>query len=315
MKTKYLRGTLVVLLALFMVSCEKGNIETPNFKISVDKNTFKVGDTVAFHLEGNPDFISFYSGEFGNDYAYLGGRTLDIKSLSLAFQTRVRNGNQPNQFSVHLSSDFNGKFDIESVRAGNFKDITNLVTLSTENTVYANSGEIDLTPIVTDKTKPLYIGFRYITKPQTAASGPNGTQRNWDVRDLALKTITDIGPATAINQLNASWTLVESGAVLEPGRNTINVNSGLITLRGNATAPGKLVETEAWAISKAVDLNTIILGPDKSIPIKSISETLVPLYKYVYTKPGVYKVVFVNSNTRIDGAKTVTKELEITVTQ
>ena len=313
MKTKYLTGTFIVLVALSIISCKKDNIETPNFKASVEKSTYKVGDTVVFHLEGNPDFISFYSGEFGNDYAYIGGRSLDIESFSLAFQTRVRNGNQPNQFSVHLSSDFNGKFDIESVRAGNFKDITNLVTLSTENTVYVNSGKVDLTPLVTDKTKPLYIGFRYITKPQTAASGPNGTQRNWDVRDFTLKTLTDVGETTAIDQLNAGWTIVESGAVLEPGRNSINVNSGLVTLRGNATAPGKLVETEAWAISKAVDLNTIILGPDKSIPIKSISETLVPLYKYVYTKPGVYKVVFVNSNTRIDGKKELLKELEITI--
>jgi hypothetical protein len=313
MKTKYLTGQLMVLLALFIISCKKDNIQTPDFNVSVEKSTYKVGDTVAFHLEGNPDFISFYSGEYGNDYAYIGGRTLDIKSFSLAFQTRVRNGNQPNQFSVHISSDFNGKFEIESVRAGNFKDITNLVTLSTENTVYTNSGEVDLTSLVTDKTKPLYIGFRYVTKPQTAASGPNGTQRNWDVRDLTLKTLTDIGLTTAIDQLNAGWTIVESGAVLEAGRNTINVNSGLVTLRGNATAAGKLVETEAWAISKAVDLNTVILGPDKSVPIKSISETLVPLYKHVYAKPGVYKVVFLNSNNRIDGKKESLKELEITI--
>jgi len=272
-----------------------------------------VGDTLVFSMEGNPDFISFYSGEYGNDYAYIGGRTLDIKSFSLAFQTRVRNGNQPNQFSVHVSNDFNGKFDIESVRAGNFKDITQMVTLSTVNTVWTSSGEVDLTPLVTDKTKPLYVGFRYITKPQTAASGPNGTQRNWDVRDLELKTLTDIGQTTAIDQLSGAWTLVESGAVLEAGRNTVNVNSGLVTLRGNATAEGKLVETEAWAISKAVDLNTVILGPDKSVPIKSISETLVPVYSHVYTQPGKYKAVFATSNHRIDGKKTAVKEIEITI--
>ena len=313
MKTKYLTGQFIVLLALLIIGCKKDNIETPALNVTVEKTTFKVGDTVVFHLEGNPDFISFYSGEFGNDYAYIGGRTLDIKSFSLAFQTRVRNGNQPNQFSVHISSDFNGKYDIESVRTGNFKDITNLLTLSTENTVYANSGEVDLTTIVTDKTKPLYIGFRYITKPQTAASGPNGTQRNWDVRDFSVKTLTDIGLTTAIDQLSAAWTLVESGAVLEAGRNTINVNSGLVTLRGNATAAGKIVETEAWAISKAVDLNTVILGPDKSIPVKSISETLVPSYSHIYTKPGTYKVVFAVANNRIEGKKDILKELEITV--
>ena len=301
---------MVVLVALFMIGCKKDKIETPDLSITVEKSTFKAGEPVVFNLKGNPDFISFYSGEYGNDYAYIGGRTLDIKSFSLAFQTRVRNGNQPNQFSVHISSDFNGKYDIESVKAGNFKDITDLVTLSTVNTVYAPSGELDLTPMVTDKSKPLYIGFRYVVKAQTAA---NGTQRNWDVRDLTLKTLTDIGQTTAIDQLTAAWTLVEDGSIVEPGRNTVNENTGLITLRGNATAEGKLVETEAWAISKAIDLNTVILGPDKSIPVKSISETIVPVYNYIYTKPGIYKATFEVSNNRVDGKKTILKELEITI--
>lgn len=310
MKTKYLTGKLVVLIVLLMIGCKKDAIETPDVSVTVEKSTFKVGEPVVFNLKGNPDFISFYSGEYGNDYAYLGGRTMDIKSFSLAFQTRVRNGNQPNQFSVHISSDFNGKYDIASVRSGNFKDITDLVTLSTVNTVYAPSGELDLTPMVTDKSKPLYIGFRYVVKAQTAV---NGTQRNWDVRDLTLKTLTDIGQTTAIDQLTAAWTLVEDGSIVEPGRNTVNENTGLITLRGNATAEGKLVETEAWAISKAIDLNTVILGPDKSIPVKSISETIVPVYNYTYTKPGIYKATFEVSNNRVDGKKTILKEIEITI--
>jgi hypothetical protein len=311
MKTKYLTGKLAVLIALLMIGCKKDVIETPDVSITVEKYTFKVGEPVVFNLKGNPDFISFYSGEYGNDYAYLGGRTLDIKSFSLAFQTRVRNGSQPNQFSVHISSDFNGKYDIASVRAGNFKDITQLVTLSSVNTVYASSGELDLSPLVTDKSKPLYIGFRYVVKPQTAE---NGTQRNWDVRDLSLTTLTDIGQTTAIDQLTAAWTLVEDGAIVEPGRNTVNENTGLITLRGNATEEGKLVETEAWAISKAIDLNTVILGPDKSIPVKSISETIVPVYNYVYTKPGTYKATFEVSNNRVEGKKTILKEIQITIT-
>jgi len=310
MKTRYLTEKLILLIALLISGCKKDAIESPDVSITAEKSTYKVGEPVVFNLKGNPDFISFYSGEYGNDYAYLGGRTLDIKSFSLAFQTRVRNGNQPNQFSVHISSDFNGKYDIASVRAANFKDITQLVTLSTVNTVYAPSGEVDLSPLVADKSKPLYIGFRYLVKPQTAA---NGTQRNWDVRDLTLKTLTDIGQTTAIDQLTAAWTLVEEGAILEPGRNTVNESTGLITLRGNATAEGKLVETEAWAISKAIDLKTVILGPDKGIPVKSISETTVPVYQYVYTKPGIYKATFEVSNNRVEGKKTILKEIEITI--
>jgi len=311
MKTKYLIWNLLVLFALAINGCKKDKIAAPDFNATVDKKTFKVGEPIVFNLKGNADFVSFYSGEYLNDYKFLGGRTLDIRSFNLSFQTRVQNGNQKDQFTVYLSSDFNGKFDIESIRAGNFQNITNLVTLSTVNTVYANSGILDLTPIVKDRTKPLYIAFRYVVKPQDAI---NGTQRNWYIRDLALKTTTELGESIAIDQLTAAWTLVESGSIVEPARNTVNEGSGLVTFRGNATAEGKLVETEAWVVSKAVDLNTVILGPDRSIPLKSISDTMPPVYNFTYSKPGTYRATFEFSTNRIDGAKTVTKEIEITVT-
>ena len=310
MKTRYFAGKLMVLLALYFSGCKKDAVSVPDFNATVEKTTFKVGEQVSFRLEGNPDFVSFYSGEYLNDHEFIGGRSLDIKSFSLSFQTRVQNGNQKDQFSVYLSSDFNGKYDIESIRSGNFRNITDLVTLSTVNTVYAPSGVLDLSSIVTDRTKPLYVAFRYIVKPQDAV---NGTQRNWYVRDLALNTVTDLGQSTAIDQLTAAWTLVENGTILESGRNTITASSGIVTFRGNATAEGKLVETEAWAISKAVDLKTIILGPDKSVPIKGISDTMPPVYNFAYTKPGKYKAVFAISNNRIDGKKEALKEIEITV--
>ncbi|MHA4893576.1 DUF5017 domain-containing protein [Pedobacter sp. PWIIR3] len=310
MKTRNLIVNMLLLLAVLTGACKKEKIERPDFDATVAKTTFKVGEPVVFSLKGNPDFVSFYSGEYLNDYDYTGGRTLDIKSFSLSFQTRVQNGNQKDQFSVYLSSDFNGKYDIESIRSGNFQNITNLVTLSTVNTVYAPSGVLDLTTLVKDRTKPLYVAFKYVVKPQDAV---NGTQRNWYVRDLVLNTVTELGQSAAIDQLTAAWTLVESGSILEAGRNTITASTGLITFRGNATTEGKAVATEAWVVSKAVDLNTVILGPDKSVPVKSISDTMPPVYNYVYTKPGTYKVVFATANNRINGKKELLKELTITV--
>lgn len=310
MKTKYLIGNLAILLALVVLGCKKDTVDAPEFSAAINKTTFKLGDTVVFNLEGNPDYVSFYSGEYLNDYAFIGGRTLDIKSISLSFQSRVQNGNQANQLSVYLSSDFNGKFDIASIRAGNFKNIANLVTLGSVNGVYAPSGTLDLGPLVTDRTKPLYVAFRYVTKPQDAV---NGTGRTWTIRDLALNTVTDLGKNAAIDQLTAAWTLVESGPIVDVNRSSITQSNGQIVFRGNASAEGKLVETDFWAVSKAVDLNTIILGPDRSIPIKGTSETLPSVYKYIYTKPGVYKAVFATSNNRMDIKKELLKEIEITI--
>lgn len=311
MKTKYLLSNIILLFAVLIAGCKKDNVASPEFTATVAKKTFKVGEPVVFDLRGNADFVSFYSGEYLNDHQFIGGRKLDIKSFALSFQTRVQNGNQKDQLSVYISSDFNGKYDIASIKGGNFQNITNLVTLSTVNTVYASSGTLDLTPLVLDRTKPLYVAFRYVVKPQDAV---NGTQRNWYVRDLALSTVTDLGTSNAIDQLTAAWTLVEQGTILESGRNTINEGSGLVTFRGNATADGKLVETEAWVVSKAVDLNTVILGPDRSFPIKSISDTMPAVYSFVYTKPGTYKATFAISNHRIDGEKAGLREVEITIT-
>jgi len=306
MKIKY----LAVLLALFILGCKKDNIDTPEFNATVTKHTIKLGDTVVFNLEGNPDYVAFYSGEYLNDYKYIGGRSLDIKSFNLSFQSRVQNGNQADQLSVYISSDFNGKFDIASIRSGNFKDITKSLTLGTVNAVYALSGELDLTPLVADRTKPLYVAFRYLTRPQDAV---NGAQRTWTIRELALNTITDQGKTLAIDQLTAAWSLVEDGLILEPARSSVTASSGQLNLRGNISAEGKLVQTEVWAVSKAIDLNTIILGPDRSIPIKSISDTMPPVYSHVYNKPGTYKVVFASSNNRIEGKKESIKEIEIKV--
>lgn len=300
-----------MLIALFVLGCTKEEVGSPEFDVKSDKTTYKLGDTVVFNMEGNPDYVSFYSGEYLNDYAYIGGRSLEIKSFNLSFQSRVQNGNQANQLAVFLSSDFNGKYDIASIKAGNFQDITSKVTLGSVNAVYAQSGVIDLTPLVTDRTKPLYIAFRYLTKPQDAATG---TQRTWTIRELAVNTITDRGPSVAIDQLTAAWTMLESGPILDPARSSITVSSGQLTFRGNTSNDGKLVQTEVWAVSKAIDLSTIILGPDKGTPIKGISETLPAVYKHIYTKPGTYKAAFALSNQKITDKKTAVKEVTFTIT-
>jgi hypothetical protein len=300
---------LVLLFALFIGGCKKNEVVQPTFDAAVQKTTFKVGEQIPFTLAGNPDFVTFYSGEFGNDHAFADGRTLDIKSFSVAFQSRVTNGTQKNQLSIQISSDFNGKFDIASVKAATWKDITSSFTLATAD--YINSGEVDLNAIVTDRTKPLYIAFRYITQPQTPA---NGTQRNWAIRNFVLNTKTDIGTTTVIDQQSAAWSLVEDGLIIEPGRNVISASSGAITLRGNAgTTEAKNTYTEAWAISKGVDLSVINLGPDRSFPIKGISDPLPVVYNYAYTAPGIYKAVFTASNSTVYGQKAIIKELNITI--
>jgi hypothetical protein len=308
MRCKYLVKTLLILFTVSIISCKKNGSETPSFDVKMEKNVFKSGDPVAFTFTGNAESIDFYSGEFGNDYAYLDGRVLDVKLLSLYFQTRVINGTQKNQFSVFVSSDFNGKYDIASIKAATWREITNSFNIATGSD-YVNSGEVDIASSVTDRTKPLYVAFRYVVQPQTI----EGTQRNWYVRNLLLNATTDLGTNILIDQQTAAWTLVEDGKIVEPGRSFLTPSTGILTFRGNSTTEGKATYTEAWAISKPVSLDQVDLGPDKGVPIKGITDNMPAVYTHTYSEPGVYQVVFAASNPTFDKGRVTLKKRYITI--
>lgn len=310
MKHNQLLGISVLLLALVIMSCKKNEVLQPTFDVKVPKSTYKVGEPVPFTFNGNPDFISFYSGQFGNDYAFSKGRIMDIKTFSMSFQTRLQAGGQNKQLSVLISSNYNGEKNMADVKAATWTDLTSLFSFSLTTLDYFSSGEVDLSAIVTDKTKPLYVAFHYITLPQTTA---NGVYRNTVVRNFLFNTKTDAGNSTAMDQISAGWILLEDGSILESGRNVVNASSGILTLRGNITTAGKLVQTEVWAISKPVNLNAIDMGPDKGTPVKGISDPVPSVYNFAYTTPGTYKVVFSAANSTLYGEKSITKEANITI--
>lgn len=72
--------------------------------------------------------------------------------------------------------------------------------------------------------------------------------------------------------------------------------------------------SEHWAVSKAINMEKVDLGPDRSTAIKSIFNTNMVEYRYKYSKAGTYKAVFVASNNSIDDVKKVVKEITLTIT-
>lgn len=59
MKTKYLTGKLAILLVLLFLGCKKETVDMPEFNATVNKTTFKLGDTVIFKLDGDPILFPF----------------------------------------------------------------------------------------------------------------------------------------------------------------------------------------------------------------------------------------------------------------
>jgi len=60
---------LLLLLLCATAACNKKKVYPLGFDVTTAKASYAVGDTVNFVFSGNPDLITFYSGEQGSRYA------------------------------------------------------------------------------------------------------------------------------------------------------------------------------------------------------------------------------------------------------
>lgn len=300
MKLKYYS---LLLCSLVLGACNKVEVAAPDFEVTTISKTVKAGEEITFKFSGDPDQISFYSGEPLYDYAYKSGRILTADGLGMKFGTTVQYGTQANQLSVLASTDFNGKYAIEDIKKATWVDLTKDYALAT-STSLKTWGPKDLKSLLVTG-KPVYIAFRYKTLDQKI----NGAQRTWTIRAFELTTNTELGTQTLADHIGSGFNLVHDGP-LEPGRSSVGTTS--IILKGN------IVDTETpsedWAISKPIIVDKLDLGPDKPTPIKGFVDTKSYDYKYIYNTPGTYKATFVASNSNVYGAQEVVKQIEVTVT-
>ena len=302
MKLKY----YCALLGFFLIAaCTKVEVVTPDFEVVPKSNTAKVGEEVTFLFSGDPDQISFYSGEPLSDYGYKTGRILKTEGMQMSFTTTVANGGQLNQLSILASTDFSGNYEMSDIKAATWIDITSNYPLST-NATQVLWGPKDVQSMMVSG-KPIYIAFRYITLNQ-AAMTHKGPGRS---RAFELKGNTILGKQPISDLPGAGFKLVHEGP-LEPSRASVGASS--ITLRGNNVDLES--RTEDWAISKPiVPVGDVDLGPDKPTPVKGFVDTKTPEYKYIYTKPGTYIATFVASNANIYGAKKLLNMLKLQLTR
>ena len=102
------------------------------------------------------------------------------EDVTLSFISSVYYGSQKNDLSVHLSTDFNGKSDFESLKSAKWEDITSLFTYS-ESKELTPSEEKSISKYV-QEGKPLFIAFKYTGK---ASAKPS--QRMWIIKSFAAK--------------------------------------------------------------------------------------------------------------------------------
>lgn len=300
MQMKYFIG----LLLLIFFSCKEYELDEPIFEVTADKTTIHTGDTVTFNFEGNPQILSFYSGNFLNDYDFSGGK--ELTNAYLSFSSTTASGTQQNQLSVLVSSNFNGKYNITDIKAANWDDITDRFILATNATATASTAQDIFDKAVAGK--PLYLAFRYITKPQTEFGG----QRNWNISSIFLESKLPNGEVTLLDYSSGSNFGMFSFGNKQEGRSVLSSTS--LLFKGNSLTELKEEYTEDWAISRAAYINPNDVGPDRAIPLKLFNEAKKESYSYVYAKAGTYKATFIAETNNVYGNKKVVKQIEITVT-
>lgn len=285
----------VVAIAAFASCSKKLSTDPLSFSVTTNSTTYHAGDTVHFTFTGDPNIISFYSGENGHNYAYINRTTID-GTPQLQFTSYAQYGAQLNTLQLMVSNDFTGTYDSTHIAQATWTDITSRATLSTgaNNTP---SGIVDLSDFLAQE-KPIYIAFKY--------NGVSGTtQKTWTINNLTLNLLeADSVTMLPITTLaTAGWyqvSLKNPAAVWSISTTQLHIGGG------NATA----ADNDDWVISKLLYLNSVL--PDVAVPIKNITEK-VNSFDYVFSKPGTYKVVFLAANASADEQSSMTKEIDLTI--
>jgi hypothetical protein len=302
-------------------ACKKEEAQDISFNVSVAKNIFNVKDSVQFNVEGNPDVISFYSGEVGHNFNYK-DRTLRTDGvLKLSFQIRcddptgftaIANGN----FKVLVTNNFTAAYstsavvstatteDSALVNKTTWTDISSRFTLpktGTISTFYTVTA--DLSDIANLSSNPLYFAFK-CDGNSFGSLGANGIT----IGSLSLTSNYADGSVTNYN-------LVPGGTV----STTWKVLKLANALNSWATSSTQLKFTSAlttdysedWAISNG--FTPSLAAPDVAVPLKNITNKPITTYKYKFAKAGDYKVVFMASNNTPNSVKVKLKEIYLTI--
>lgn len=327
---------IYILLALCLASACSSKFESvsdPDISATLESPTAYVGEGVSFHFTGDADFVTFYSGETGNDYAYKDVERVYDGEGFISFACGFQNGDQYKRqaepagkdklISFWWSDDFDGNYTVESIEKATWHDVTDLFTWPSARVDGDNARDIKTNvpcgTVALDELfggrpdKPVYLAFRYkcdIMQPD----GLNGRTRAVVSGFKINNVCKDINyESTLVSQLTANlWHLVTKGyeGVVVTSLPEVNVN--YIYFNCDQASD---VEKICWAVSSPIKLDySVNMGCDYGTGIKSVATDRLTDYTYSYSTPGEYNVHFIYKNVSVTGEdRTVHQDIKVKV--
>ncbi len=321
MKTKI--EYLVPLFAISLLPCgcreSFEEVDDVRFDVSTASATFKAGEPVRFSFRGNPDFIWFYSGERGNEYAFKEQDRIVETRMTFSFTTTTASGTKgypnPARVPISYSTDFSGEYTEEAVREATWIDITDRFDMPTDiGATDLLSGEVNISDFYPDNDTPLYLSFHYVVEAYDAtAAGGNGNGRTqWNFKSPKINGIAGESSAVLYDIASSNWTIVRA-ASFEGATSLPDINSSRILLRSEFQPP---VSRECWAVAGPIHkMDYINEGPDMGVGIKAMAEAALTGYSYVYTEPGEYTATFVAANSNVYERRELVRSVKIRIVE
>lgn len=321
---------LIVLFSSFVFwSCENDLKQPVKFEVTASTasgalsgNAFSVapGTPVKFNFTGDPDFITFFSGETGHEYSKRNLLETPVNEITstLKFTAKPQYGVIPGTLKVLLSTNFTGligmpvtnkKADSLAVAKEQWINITDACTLPT-----VSNGTADAAVPLNDYLgKKLTIAFRYKTDQNT------GVQPTWIITNLKIENKTTSGAVSSLMAGTMGFKALDMLSTTTPYKN--DGGAGFWDLRNVArTSPDPEIRVASspigspinddWAISNPILINS--RPGDTGVGIKKLAIDI-NTYTYTFNTAGTYVVTFVARNANYQASSEIVKEFTVTV--
>jgi hypothetical protein len=273
---------------------------------------------------------------------------------NLTFNSSVQLGTQVDQVTLLASTNFAGDYSsLAKVKAATWVDITSRFKLGTSATLLT-SGTVDISDLLlagkpiyfafryNTKSQAISgVNRQWFIQSFTLNSKKllNNTLALTiaDQSSSGFRIVDDLkDKAPALSSVTATRLTLQGNSYLtaglpqyNPANPIFDPKNGIYNPQDPAYQPSSIFKpfvafdpaspfndpvTEHWAISKAISIDKVDLGPDWSLAIKGLTNPVLPEYRYSYPTAGTYKAVFVASNGNIDQQLKVTKEISLTIT-
>lgn len=341
---KIMYTALAIALAFSWASCSDSldNDLKLNIDVMVDGTLqngnvieVKKGTPIKFEFLGNPDFISFYSGESGYDYNKRFETELSTESIDseLRLFSNVEYGNPKdikNSMRIFISTDFPGltRKNVEDQENVNkyptWKEITEEAKLATKSGETTAPVSIPLNEYF---GKEITFAFWYCPHDEKVV------QPRWVIHDFSIvNTDKKSGDESRFLASSMSFTPFDekksgadaykyttenkkiSGIWNFRNINFVDNNQNRIVsqLEMHSTGAGEAPLNSVWLISKAIKVNS--KTPDKGVAIKTMTDR-VEEYTYTYNAVGEYPATFVVTNGNFEHESRMLKEYTIKIVE